>query len=141
MIFDKATEMAAPGAAVVATGSTPGLAINPRMLPTCDWVIYTLTMPAGTNETYVFTLEVSNLVAGTYTAIATFNWPRAHGVGKIHLPIVGDLANFQDNDSLFLRTTLTVTGAAPSCIYGSYITKSTTGIGLGRRQGEIVTFP
>ena len=139
--FDKAMEFAAPGAAVTATASTTGIAVNPRMLPTCDWVIYTKTMPAGTNETYVFTLEVSDLVGGTYTPIATWNWPRAHGIGKIHIALNGDQAAFADTDCAFMRVTLTETGTAPSCIYGSFLTKATTGIGLGRRQADVVTFP
>lgn len=140
-VFDKALELAAPGAAVVATGSTTGVQLFPRMLPTCDWVLYVKTMPAGTNETYVFTLEVSDLVGGTYTPIASHNWPRGHGPGKVHIPIVGDMAAFQDTDSAFVRVTLTETGTAPSCIFGSYIGKAANGVGLGRKQGDVVTFP
>lgn len=140
-VFDAAAELVAP-ATITGTTSATGVAIACRMLPTSDWVIYVQTIDATDgNETYVFTLEVSDVVGGTYTAIASHTWPRAHGTGRAHIPINGDMAAFQDTDSAFMRVTATLGGTTPSIKFGSYLTKATNKIGLGRKQGDVVTFP
>ena len=56
-VFDKSLELLAPGAALVATGSSTGVQLNPRFLPTCDWVLYASGVVA--TGTYVLTLQVS----------------------------------------------------------------------------------
>lgn len=143
-VFDKALELKAPGTAITATGATSatGVAMPVRFLPTCDWVIYVKAIDAAnSDETYVFTLEVSDAVSGTYTAIAEHTWPRAHGTGKAHIPVTGDMAAFMDTDSAFMRTTMTAGGTSPSIDYGSYLTKAASGIGLARDVGDVVTFP
>ena len=143
-IFDKALELVAVGPAITATGATSatGVAIPVRFLPTCDWVIHVTSIDAAnSDETYVFSLEVSNVVGGTYTQIAEHTWPRAHGTGKAHIPINGDMAAFLDTDSAFMRTTLTQGGTSPSMQYGSYLAKAANGLGIARRAGDIVTFP
>jgi hypothetical protein len=134
-VFDKALELIAPGAAITSTGSSTGVQLNPRFLPTCDWVIYTSGV-LGTG-TYTFTLEVSDVVGGTYTAIATFVWPPATPSGKVHLPINADLAAFKDSDCKFMRVTATL-GATSSIVYGSYLAKAANRAGAFYRQGEIV---
>ena len=142
-IYDVATELVAlPASAVTTTTSSTGVAIPVRMLPTSDWVIYVTSIDAASNdETYVFTLEVSDVVGGTYTEIARHNWPRGHGVGRVHIPINGDMASFQDTDSAFLRQTITTGGTTPSIKAGGFITKSTNRVGLARKQGDVVTYP
>jgi hypothetical protein len=88
--------------------------------------------------TYTFTLEVSDLVGGSYTVIATWAWPAAVAAGKVHLPINADMSMFKDNDSKFMRVTATL-GATSSVIWGSYLAKSANKLGLGVKQGDIVT--
>jgi hypothetical protein len=142
-VFDKALELrnVADGAET-ATASETGIAVPVRFLPTCDWVIFVTAIDAAsTDETYVFTLEVSDLVGGTYTKIAEHVWPRGHGVGKMHIPINGDMASFQDTDSAFVRVTATLGGTTPSVTYGSYLTKASDKLGIARRVGDVVTFP
>lgn len=140
-IFDVATELAA-AATVTATASTTGVAIPCRMLAISDWVIYVTAIDAASNdETYSFALQVSDVVGGTYTTIATHAWPRAHGAGRAHIPINGDMASFQDTDSAFMRVTATLGGTTPSVTYGAFLTKPTNKVGLAREAGDIVTFP
>lgn len=135
-VFDKATELVAPGAAVIATASSTGVLLYPRMFPTCDWVIYASGV-LGTG-TYTFTLEVSDVVGGTYTAIATRSWPAGLASGRIHIPIDGDLAAFVDNDSRFIRVTATL-GATSSIVYGSFLTKAANRAGWAYRPGDFIT--
>ncbi len=143
MQFDKLLELRniADGAET-ATASETGIALPVRFLPTCDWVVYVTALDAvGGDETYVFTLEVSNLIGGTYTEIARMNWPRAHGAGRLHMSLNGDMASFYDTDSIFCRVTCTQAGATSTITYGSFLTKATNKIGLGVHQGDVVTFP
>ncbi len=135
-VFDVATELKAPGVAITATGSGTGLPLAPRFLPTCDWVIYASGV-LGTG-TYTFTLEVSDLVGGTYTPIATYAWPAARASGKVHIPITGDQAAMADTDCAFIRVTATL-GATSSIIYGSYLTKSANRAGWAYKPRDIVT--
>lgn len=135
-VFDKATELIAPGAAVAATASSTGVALYPRFFTTCDWVIYASGV-LGTG-TYTFTLEVSDVVGGSYTPIATFSWPATLASGRIHIPIDGDMAAFKDNDSRFVRVTATL-GATSSIIYGSFLTKSANRAGWAYKPGDLIT--
>lgn len=141
--FDKALELrnVADGAKT-ATASETGIALAVRMLLNCDLVIFVTAIDAtSADETYVFTLQVSDLVGGTYTTIISHTWPRGHGVGRLHLPINGDLSSFQDTDSAFLRITATLGGTTPSITYGAFLTKSVSKSGIAARVGDVVTFP
>lgn len=140
-VFDIATQLKAPTAAVTATTSETGIALPVRFLATCDWVVYVTALGVVGTETYVFTLQVSDLVGGTYTTIATLTWPIAHGVGKMHVPINGDLASFYDTDSKFVRVTATLGGTTPTITYGSYLTKEANKLGIAAAPGNIVTSP
>jgi hypothetical protein len=134
-VFDIATELKAPGIAITATASGTPLAIAPRFLATSDWVIYASGV-LGTG-TYTFTLEVSDLVGGTYTAIATYVWPAARASGRVHIPINGDMAAMADTDCAFIRVTATL-GATSSIIYGSFLTKAANRAGWAYKQRDIV---
>jgi hypothetical protein len=138
-IFDKALELrnVADGAET-ATASETGIALAVRFLPTCDWVIFVTTLGVVATETYVFTLEVSDLVGGTYTAIARHVWPIAHGPGEAHVPINGDLAAWQDTDSAFVRVTATLGGTTPTITYGSFLSKAADKMGMGMGPRNIV---
>jgi hypothetical protein len=134
-VFDAATELRAPGVAITATTSGTGIAIAPRFLPTVDWVIYASGV-LGTG-TYTFTLEVSDLVGGTYTPIATYAWPAARASGRVHIPITGDQAAMADTDCAFIRVTATL-GATSSIVFGSFLTKSATRAGWIYKQRDVV---
>jgi hypothetical protein len=142
-VYDVETELVAlPAAAVTTTTSSTGKAIACRMLPVCDWVIYVTEIDAASNdETYSFALQVSDVVGGSYTTIATHAWPRGHGTGKLAIPIKGEMASFQDTDSAFMRVTMTSGGTTPSIKYGSYLTKTSNGLGIARKYGDAVAFP
>ena len=135
-VFDIALQLIAPGVAITATASSTGVLLYPRLLPTCDWVVYCSAV-LGTG-TYTFALQVSDLVGGTYTTVASIVWPPALAAGKIHIPINADVPGFLDNDSKFIRVTATL-GATSSVIYGSYLAKSANKLGIGARVGDIVT--
>jgi hypothetical protein len=139
-IFDKLLELrnVADGAET-ATASETGIALAVRFLPVCEWVIFCTAMGVVATETYVFTLEVSNLVGGTYTAIARHVWPIAHGIGEVHVPINGDLAAWQDTDSAFLRVTATLGGTTPTVTYGSFLSKQGRKMGGAYEPGDIIT--
>lgn len=136
-VFDVALELLAPGAALAATGQSTGKLLYPRMLPTCDWVVYWSALVA--TGTYVMTLEVSDVVGGTYTVIATFTIPPALAAGKEHIPINADLATLLDNDSKYIRVKYTIGGATPGAVIGSYLAKAANKMGAAYRVGDAVS--
>ena len=136
-VFDKATELLVPGAALVATGSGTGVLLYPRSLPVCDWCIYASGVVA--TGTYVFNLQVSDLVGGTYTTIASVTWPPALAAGSIHVPINGFMSQFFDNDSKFVRVNYAIGGATPGIVAGSFLGLAGTNSGLAVDVGDIFT--
>lgn len=76
-----------------------------------------------TNETYIFTISVSDLVGGTYTIIGTVPDIGDNGVtsGRLDIPLNGKFAEELDADSAFIRVTVTITGSAPSLDYDCYL--------------------
>jgi len=142
-IFDVGLQLRDVAAAArTATGSDTGVAMAVRFLPQCDWVINVTALDAtSTDETYVFTLEVSDLVGGTYTKIAEHVWPRGHGVGQMHVPLNGDMSSFQDADSKFVRTTATLGGTTPSVTFGSFLSTARNKYGLAIKPGDFPVFP
>jgi hypothetical protein len=136
-IFDKALELVAPGTALTANGSATGVLLYPRDFPTCDWVVYTSAV-LGTG-TYTFNLQVSDLVGGTYTTIASIIWPPAVAAGKLHVAINGHQAQWFDNDSKFIRINYVI-GATSSVVLGSYLTKASNHSGLAVDVGDVFTF-
>lgn len=136
-VFDKALELLAPGAALATTGSSTGVLLYPRTFPTCDWVVYASGVVA--TGTYVLTLQVSDVVGGSYTTIATMTWPPALAAGRLHVPINGQMAGFFDTDCKFVRVTYTIGGTTPGIVLGSAIMKAANNAGLGVDVGNIVT--
>jgi hypothetical protein len=136
-VFDKALELLAPGAALVANGNSTGVLLYPRDWPTCDWVIYASAV-LGTG-TYAFNLQVSDVVGGTYTTIASVTWPPAVAAGKLHVAVTGAQAQWFNNISKFVRVNYVI-GATSSIVVGSYIAKSSNNAGLAVDIGDIYTF-
>lgn len=141
-VFDKATELRSGTAvAITATASETGVAIPIRFMQPISWVIDVTAIDATTaDETYVFTLQVSDLVGGTYTTIATVTWPRTK-TGALYVPVSGQLAVFQDADCAFVRVTATLGGTTPILTYGSYLTKAAMGnMGIATGPGNILAW-
>lgn len=136
-IFDKATELLAPGTALAANGQGTGVLLYPRTLSTCDWVLYfSGTVATGT---YTFNLQVSDVVGGTYTTVASFTVPPAQASGRVHIPINANVAAALDNDSKFIRLNYVIGGTTPGIVAGSFLTKTANNSGLGVRVGDVVT--
>src|SRR5262245_18719032 len=126
-VFDKALELVAPGAALATTGSSTGVLLYPRFLPTCDWVIYASGVVA--TGTYTLTLEVSDVVGGTYTALISRTWPATQAAGRLHVSLNGQMAAFSDNDSKFVRVGWTIGGTTPGIVLGSFLAKAASNSG------------
>ena len=137
-VYDAALSLLTPGAALAANGSGTGVLLYPRDFPTCDWVIYLSAVVA--TGTYTFNLQVSDLVGGTYTTIASITWPPAVAAGKLHVAINGAQAQWFDNDSKFVRVNYVIGGTTPGAVVGSYITKASNNAGLAVDVGDIYTF-
>jgi hypothetical protein len=137
-VFDKALELLAPGAALAANGSSTGVLLYPRQFPTADWVIYASAVVA--TGTYTLNLQVSDVVGGTYTTVASITWPPAVAAGKLHVAINGAQAQWFDNDSKFVRVNYAIGGTTPGIVLGSYIAKASNNAGLAVDVGDIYTF-
>lgn len=136
-VFDKALELLAPGAALATTGNGTGILVYPRQLPVCDWMLYASGVVA--TGTYTLNLQVSDVVGGTYTTIASVTWPPALAAGRLHLPIGPQQAAFYDNDSKFMRIAWVIGGTTPGIVLGSALMKAATNAGLGQRVQDFVT--
>jgi hypothetical protein len=123
--------------AVTSTASSTPVACRPDVLATCAWMLYVSAIGAVGTETYSFTLEVSDLSGGSYLNLATWNWPRAKGVGKALVPIVGDQAAFTNTVTRFLRVTATLGGTTTTITYGSGLVKLPTKMGVAAKPGNI----
>src|SRR5262245_63545456 len=98
-VFDAGLALLTPGTALAATGNGTGVLLYPRLLPTCDWVLYwSGTVATGT---YTFNLGVSDVVGGTYTTIASFTVPPTQASGRVHIAINANVAAALDSDSRY----------------------------------------
>lgn len=124
-IYDTALALRTSGTPETATASETGVEFAVRNIGAYKAVIE-YSGKVYTNETYIFTIEVSDLVGGTYTAIATMPDIGANGVtaGSLNIPLNGKIAEEIDADSAFIRVTVTITGAAPSIDYDCFLTKA-----------------
>ncbi len=135
--FDKSLELIAVGSPISGTASSTGVALNPRFLPTCDWVICaTSVAPSGS---YVFTLGVSDVVGGSYTTMATATWPSGVASGRMKVPIQGQHAAMVDADAKFMNVTYTLGGSSPSLVLESFLALASNNAGTASRPGDILT--
>ena len=123
-IYDDATVLRDAGTPVTSTTSETGIAFPVRKIDDYKAVInYSGKDFTTTDETYVFTIEVSDVVGGTYTAIATLpDIGALAAAGQIDVPLNGNVAEFLDADSAFIRVTATLGGTTPSIDYDCYLT-------------------
>jgi len=135
-VFDKALELVQSGAPLATTGSSTGVLLYPRFLPTCDWVLCLSGVVA--TGTYTFNLQVSDIVGGTYATIATWTWDPTKAGGRVHVPIQGQQAAFADSDCRFMKVAWTIGGTTPGAVLESFLAKSAANAGWAVRPGEIV---
>lgn len=133
--FDKALELLSPGAPLAANGSSTGVLLYPRMLPTVDWIVYVSGVVA--TGTYTFNLQVSDVVGGTYTTIASITLNPAVASGVAKSSVNGELARFFDNDSKFMRVNYAIGGTTPGVVAGSFLGKISNNLGLAVDVGDI----
>lgn len=133
--FDKALELLAPGAPLAANGSSTGVLLYPRMMPTADWIVYANSVVA--TGTYTFNLQVSDVVGGTYTTIASIVWNPSVASGVAKSSFNGELARFFDNDSKYMRVNYVIAGTTPGAVVGSFIGKVSNNLGYAVDVGDI----
>lgn len=128
-MFDKLLELrdVADGAET-STASETGVEMPVRFLGNAWVVIYVTAIDFGTeDETYVFSVEISDVVGGSYTEIARIAYLGSRGPGEVSVPISGELADWADDDAAFVRITATLAGTTPSVTYGAYIAPAPRG--------------
>ena len=82
---------------------------------------------AGADELYDFTVEVSDVVAGTYTVVGSGSYLRGWGPGMMIIPLNGQVIKQLDADADWMRINLNVTGASPSITYGAWLSPADHG--------------
>lgn len=125
-IYDTALALRTSGTAVTSTTSATGVAFPVRKIGAYKAVIQYNGLDFTTgDETYVFSIEVSDVVGGTYTAIATMpDIGSATASGRLDIPLNGKIAEELDADSAFIRVTATLGGTTPSVDYDCYLTQA-----------------
>lgn len=121
-MYDSDLVLRTSGTPITSTTSETGVEFAVRKIGAYKAVIQ-YNGKIFTNETYIITIEISDVVAGTYTAIATVPDIGDNGVtlGRLDIPLNGKFAEELDADSAFIRVTVTITGAAPSLDYDCYL--------------------
>ena len=125
-IYDDALVLRDSGTAITSTTSATGISFPVRHIGGYKAVIQYSGMDFTTgDESYVFSIEVSDVVGGTYTAIATVpDIGSATASGRLDIPLNGKIAEELDADSAFIRVTATLGGTTPSIDYDCFLTRS-----------------
>lgn len=121
-IYDTATVLRTAGTAITTTTSETGLEFAVRNIEAYKAVIqYSGAVATGT---YTFTIQVSDLVGGTYTTIASVVATPANASDRFDVPLSGKIAEQLDADSAFIRVTATLGGTSPSIDYDCFLTRT-----------------
>src|SRR4029453_4191020 len=111
-----------PHATYSTTQSFAPLLLYPRQLGTAALVIHLLTPPAASAT---FTVEVASTSGGTYSPIGVHVWPAGvSGSRQLALGVNSSLAHKLNTTSLWLRLSLTTTGALTG---SAFLTKASDG--------------
>jgi hypothetical protein len=124
-IYDGDLVLRESGTAITATASGTGIEFPVRHIGAYKAVIQYSGMDFTTgDESYVFSIGVSDVVGGTYTAIATLpDIGSDTASGRLDIPLNGKIAEELDADSAFIRVTATLGGTTPSIDYDCFLTK------------------
>lgn len=114
------------GTPITATAAETGVEFAARKLDDYKAVIQFSGMDfTTTDETYVFSVGVSDVVGGTYTTIATVpDVGSATATGTLDIPLNGNMAEFFDADSAFIQVVATLGGTTPSIDYDCYLARN-----------------
>lgn len=110
-------------AALTTTASETGVAFDVLSIDTAKVVVHHAAIGGTVDASNYWTIsvEVSDLVGGTYTEIAT-SQPLGADANNVEIPISGALAEQLDSDAAFIRVTATETGTtAGNLTYGAYV--------------------
>jgi len=120
-IYDAAVALRTSVSAITTTTSDTGISFPVRNMEDYKASIsYSGVVGTGT---YTFAIQVSNLVAGTYTTIASVTINPAVSSGRLDIPLNGKIAEQLDDDSAFIRVTATLGGTSPSVVYNCFLSK------------------
>ena len=138
-IVDGATSQAllVPSGTIITSTTYPGVRCSPTLLATSMWCLDVQSIASA--GAYVFLLEASQLLGGTYTALTQITWPA--GVTSPQQLLVGipaSLARVLNVQHEYLRVRTTLSGGAPSVTFTSWVGTPGGGVGLGARPGDIV---
>lgn len=124
-IYDVDLALRASGTAITTTTSATGVEFAVRNINEYKAVVAYNGMDfTTTDETYVFSIQISDVVAGTYTILATApDIGSATSSGFLDIPLNGMLAEQLDADSAFIRVTATLGGTSPSIDFDCWLTK------------------
>lgn len=89
-------------------------------------IIYVTAIVTGGGETYQFHIDVSDVVGGTFTAIASVPVLSTTVVPfVVEIPLSGAIATFEDADCAFIRCGVNQAVAATAAVtYGCFLTRS-----------------
>jgi hypothetical protein len=134
-ILDASAMLLPAGVISANTDGTP-LRLYPRQLPTCSW---TIAMAEPPTASATFVLQVSDTATGSFTTVATCVWPAGtSGTRNLPLAMSGTVARAFDNDSLWLRCSVTTAGALT--LAGVWLSKAADGgAGLGAVPKDVLT--
>jgi hypothetical protein len=130
-IFDAeaANALLVPQTTIITTTTFPGLLVNPRQWGTTAWVL-NISAITGTG-TYVFVLEVSDLLGGTYSEVSRHTSPAGQSAGyQIALGVTATLAVMAPVIAAYARVRATLGGASPSVSLTSWLGKPAGHVGM-----------
>lgn len=124
-IYDTDLVLRESGSAETSTAAETGIAFDCRKIGAYKAVIQFSGLDYTTNdETYVFSIGVSDVVGGTYTSIATLpDVGSSTAAGTLEIPLSGSIAENLDADSDFIQVKVTLGGTTPSVDYDCFLTK------------------
>jgi len=117
--------------------SETGINFNIRKHGPVDCVIGITSVDDTTDdETYVLNIQVSDLVGGTYTTIATVAIDNGTADGTVlRVPLNGNKAGFLDADCDWIRIGVDVGGTTPIIDYWAYLAPAHSDMGKGVAAG------
>jgi hypothetical protein len=130
-ILDVGT-MLIPSGLISSSQDFAPIQVQPRLLPTCHWVVSMLTPPSASA---LFTLSISTTQLGVFgDIICRLTWPAgSSGSRQVPVGVSGALAQILNNQAAWVRASVTLSG--PLTLAGSWLsTRSDGGPGLGSRS-------
>ena len=124
------------GTTITASTTYAGVRCSPTMLATSMWCLDVQAIAAA--GTYTFVLEASQLLGGTYSALASLPWPSGQTTPQqtlVGIPASGARVLNVQHEFLRVRAIL---GGSPSVTFTSWIGKPGGGVGLGAKPGDIL---